>query len=81
MLEDGVRLTPISALKIEIPAENLVGYPDMENKGLKIMMNGLDGERCFTCSQYVGIARSAFEIATKYANLRVQFQKRLRDLI
>jgi len=63
----------------EIPAENLVGYPDMENKGIKIMMNGLDGERCFTCSQYVGIARTAFEIATKYANLRVQFQKRLRD--
>ncbi|MHA1266249.1 MAG: acyl-CoA dehydrogenase family protein [Candidatus Helarchaeota archaeon] len=63
----------------EVPAENLVGGPEMENKGLKIMMHGLDGERCFTCSQYVGIARTAFEIATKYANLRVQFQKRLRD--
>lgn len=63
----------------EVPAELLVGGPDMENKGLKIMMSGLDGERCFTCSQYVGIARTAFEIATKYANLRVQFQKRLRD--
>ncbi|MHA1279205.1 MAG: acyl-CoA dehydrogenase family protein [Candidatus Helarchaeota archaeon] len=63
----------------EVPAELIVGGSEMENKGLKIMMNGLDGERCFTCSQYVGIARTAFEIATKYANIRVQFQKRLRD--
>jgi alkylation response protein AidB-like acyl-CoA dehydrogenase len=63
----------------EIPAELLVGGPEMENKGLKIMMNGLDGERCFTCSQYVGISRSAFEIAIKYANRRIQFQKKLRD--
>ncbi|MHA1310672.1 MAG: acyl-CoA dehydrogenase family protein [Candidatus Helarchaeota archaeon] len=63
----------------EVPAENLVGGPEMENKGIKIMMYGLDGERCFTCSQYVGIARTAFEIATKFANIRVQFKKRLRD--
>ncbi|NVM53100.1 MAG: acyl-CoA dehydrogenase family protein [Candidatus Helarchaeota archaeon] len=63
----------------EVPVENLVGYPEMENKGLKIMFSGLDGERCFTCSQYIGIARTAFEIAMKYANLRVQFQKRLRE--
>ncbi|TFG04271.1 MAG: acyl-CoA dehydrogenase [Promethearchaeota archaeon] len=63
----------------EVLAENLVGGPEMENKGLRIMMSGLDGERCFTCSQYVGIARTAFEIATKYANLRIQFEKRLRD--
>ncbi|MHA1270065.1 MAG: acyl-CoA dehydrogenase family protein [Candidatus Helarchaeota archaeon] len=63
----------------EIPAENLVGGAEMENKGIKIMMNGLDGERCFTCSQYVGIARTAFEIATKYANKRVQFGKKLRE--
>ncbi|MHA1230762.1 MAG: acyl-CoA dehydrogenase family protein [Candidatus Helarchaeota archaeon] len=63
----------------EIPVENLVGGPEMENKGLKIMMYGLDGERCFTCSQYIGIARTAFEIATKYANLRVQFGKKLRE--
>jgi alkylation response protein AidB-like acyl-CoA dehydrogenase len=63
----------------EIPAENLVGGPEMENKGLKIMMSGLDGERCFTCSQYVGIARTAFEIAIKYADIRIQFEKKLRE--
>src|SRR5271157_1041917 len=63
----------------EIPADNLVGGPEMENKGVAIMMHGLDGERCFTCSEYVGIARTAFEIATKYANRREQFGKRLRE--
>ncbi|MHA1377124.1 MAG: acyl-CoA dehydrogenase family protein [Candidatus Helarchaeota archaeon] len=63
----------------EVPAENLVGGPEMENKGLKIMMYGLDGERCFTCSQYLGIARSAFEVAMKYTNLRRQFEKFIRE--
>ena len=63
----------------EVSAENLVGGPEMENKGLTIMMNGLDGERCFTCSQYVGIARTAFEIAIKYSNKRIQFGRKIRD--
>ncbi|MHA1728354.1 MAG: acyl-CoA dehydrogenase family protein [Promethearchaeota archaeon] len=63
----------------EVPAENMVGGPEMENKGIEIMMNGLDGERCFTCSQYIGIARSAFEIAVKYANQRIQFRKKIRE--
>jgi len=63
----------------EVPAENLVGGPPMENKGVKIMMSGLDGERCFTCSQYIGVSRTAFEIATKYANKRIQFEKKLRE--
>ncbi|HME55786.1 MAG TPA: acyl-CoA dehydrogenase family protein [Candidatus Lokiarchaeia archaeon] len=63
----------------ELPAENLIGGPEMENKGVAIMMHGLDGERCFTCSEYIGIARTAFEIATKYANRREQFGKKLRE--
>ncbi|MFX0132381.1 MAG: acyl-CoA dehydrogenase family protein [Candidatus Hodarchaeota archaeon] len=63
----------------EVSEENLVGGPDMENKGIRIMMSGLDGERCFTCSQYLGIARSAFEVAFKYANKRRQFDKFLRE--
>jgi len=63
----------------EIPAENLVGGPEMENKGIKIMMSGLDGERTFTCSQYIGMSRTAFEIATRYSNKRIQFEKKLRE--
>lgn len=64
----------------KVPAENLVGGPAMEHKGVKILMTGLDGERCFTCSQYVGGARSAFEIATRYANKRMQFGKKIHEL-
>lgn len=63
----------------EVSAENLLGGPEMENKGVKIMMSGLDGERCFTCSQYLGIARSAFEVSLKYTNKRVQFDKPIRE--
>jgi isovaleryl-CoA dehydrogenase len=63
----------------EIPAENLVGGPEMENKGVSILFSGLDGERCFTSSEYIGIARVAFEIATRYANRREQFGKKLRE--
>jgi alkylation response protein AidB-like acyl-CoA dehydrogenase len=38
-------------------------------------MFGLDGERTFTASQYLGLARSAFEVAYKYAHKRFQFKK------
>jgi len=64
----------------EANADELVGGPDMENKGIKIMMNGLDGERVFAASQYIGIARSAFEVAAKYSNIRKQFGRKLREL-
>ena len=63
----------------EIPAENLLGGPELENKGLTIMMQGLDGERCFCCSQYLGVSRSAFEVATKFADKRMQFKRKLRE--
>ncbi|NVM52769.1 MAG: acyl-CoA/acyl-ACP dehydrogenase [Candidatus Helarchaeota archaeon] len=59
----------------EVPVENLIGK---ENEGVKILMYGLDAERVFTGSQYLGISRSAFEIATKYSALRRQFGKEIR---
>jgi alkylation response protein AidB-like acyl-CoA dehydrogenase len=43
------------------------------------MMYGLDAERIFTGSQYLGISRSAFEVATKYSALRRQFGKEIRE--
>ncbi|GAB4321623.1 MAG: acyl-CoA dehydrogenase AcdA [Promethearchaeota archaeon] len=63
----------------EVPTDLLLGGPQMENRGYEIMMHGLDGERCFTCSQYLGVARSAFEIAARYANRRVQFRRPIRQ--
>jgi len=59
----------------EIPIENLIGR---ENEGVEIMLYGLDAERIFVGSQYLGISRSAFEVATKYSSLRKQFKKQLR---
>jgi alkylation response protein AidB-like acyl-CoA dehydrogenase len=59
----------------EIPIENLIGR---ENEGVEIMLYGLDAERIFVGSQYLGISRSAFEVATKYSALRKQFKKEIR---
>lgn len=50
-----------------------------ENKGFNILMSGLDGERVFAASQYMGIARSAFEIALKYSAERMQFKRAIRE--
>ncbi len=59
----------------EVPVENLIGK---ENEGVKIMLYGLDAERVFTGSQYLGISRSAFEVASKYSALRRQFGREIR---
>jgi alkylation response protein AidB-like acyl-CoA dehydrogenase len=59
----------------EVPIENLIGN---ENEGVRVMLYGLDAERVFVGSQYLGISRSAFEIASKYSSLRVQFKKELK---
>ncbi len=59
-----------------IPAANLLGK---ENRGIEVMLDGLDGERIGGTSGYVGCARSAYEIALKYAAERMQFRKPLRS--
>ena len=71
----GRRGMPNSYLKFNdcrVPAENLL---HRENEGLEVLIFGLDGERTFTASQYLGLARSAFEVAYKYSHLRQQFRK------
>jgi alkylation response protein AidB-like acyl-CoA dehydrogenase len=71
----GRRGMPNSHLKFtncKVPAENLLYR---ENEGIEVLMFGLDGERTFTASQYLGLARSAFEVAYKYAHKRQQFGK------
>ncbi|MFX1447086.1 MAG: acyl-CoA dehydrogenase family protein [Promethearchaeota archaeon] len=73
----GRRGMPNSHLKFnncEVPKENLL-YK--ENSGYDVLMFGLDGERTFTSSQYLGLARSALEVAYKYSHKRVQFKKPL----
>ena len=71
----GRRGMPNSHLRFKdckVPAANML---HRENEGLDVLLFGLDGERTFTASQYLGLARSAFEIAYKYAHKRVQFKK------
>ncbi|MGQ9723312.1 MAG: acyl-CoA dehydrogenase family protein [Candidatus Jordarchaeum sp.] len=59
-----------------IPRENLLGP---ENKGFQVLMHGLNDERAFAASQYIGVARSAFEIAAKYSAMRMQFKRAIRE--
>ncbi|UCD02031.1 MAG: acyl-CoA/acyl-ACP dehydrogenase [Promethearchaeota archaeon] len=71
----GRRGQPNSLLRFnncKVPVENVL-YK--ENEGVEVLMFGLDGERTFTASQYIGLARSAFEIAYRYAQRRQQFGK------
>jgi len=73
----GRRGMPNSHLRFnncKVPVENLL---HKENAGLEVLLFGLDGERTFTASQYLGLARSAFEVAYRYAHKRVQFGKPL----
>ena len=73
----GRRGMPNSHLRFnncKVPMENVL---HKENSGLDVLLFGLDGERTFTASQYLGLARSAFEVAYRYAHKRVQFKKPL----
>lgn len=55
-----------------VPKENvLLG----ENKGIQVLMNGLDRERITYSILPVGVAQGAFDVAIKYATERVQFGK------
>ncbi len=55
-----------------VPAANLIGEP---GQGYKIALSGLEGGRIGIASQSVGMARSAFEAALKYARERESFGK------
>ena len=55
-----------------VPAENLIGA---EGAGYKIALSGLEGGRIGIASQALGMARSAFEAALKYAREREAFGK------
>ena len=53
-----------------IPAENLIG---LEGQGYGIALGGLEGGRIGIASQSIGMARSAFDVAVKYAKERESF--------
>ena len=60
----------------EVPAENLVGR---ENRGVAVVMSGLDLERAIVAMINIGMAERALELALDYARTRKQFGKRIGD--
>lgn len=60
----------------EVPVENLVGEL---NKGVGVVMSGLDLERAVISPICVGMAERALELAIEYAKTREQFGKPISE--
>ncbi len=54
----------------EVPAANLLGE---QNKGVRVLMKGLDYERLVLCGGPLGIMAEALDVALAYARERKQF--------
>jgi isovaleryl-CoA dehydrogenase len=71
----GWRGSPTGELIFEdciVPKTHLLGR---ENKGVQVLMSGLNTERIGVAAMALGLARGAFEFALKYSKDRVQFGK------
>ncbi len=60
----------------KVPAGNLVGA---ENKGVAVVMSGLDLERAIVAMINLGMAERAFDLALDYAKTREQFGKKIGE--
>lgn len=59
-----------------VPVENVLGE---ENRGVKVMMSGLDIERVMVSALSLGIGEGAFREAVKYSKERSQFGKEIAN--
>lgn len=59
-----------------VPKENLLGE---ENKGVYVLMSGLDLERLVLAAGPVGIMQACCDIAFAYAHVRKQFSRRIGE--
>lgn len=57
-----------------VPVENIVGEV---NKGVYVLMSGLDYERCVLAAGPVGIMQACVDVAFSYAHERKQFEKKI----
>ena len=55
---------------VRVPAANLIGG---EDRGVKVVMSGLDIERVFFSGHVIALARRALDLSLDYAKTRVQF--------
>lgn len=60
----------------KVPVENLVGE---EDRGVKVVMSGLDLERSMISPICLGIAERALQLAIDYAKQRKQFNRPIAD--
>ncbi|KAK0662721.1 Acyl-CoA dehydrogenase [Lasiodiplodia hormozganensis] len=56
----------------EIPADTLIGE---ENKGFKVILHGMNAERCLLAGEALGLGYAALNRAAEYARERVVFQR------
>lgn len=56
--------------KYEIPASTLIGK---ENDGFKIILHGMNAERCLLAGEALGLGYAALERAAQYSNERIVF--------
>jgi isovaleryl-CoA dehydrogenase len=69
----GARSSPTGELIFEnciVPGENVLGQV---NRGVNVLMGGLDRERIVFSISPIGMAQAAFDLAFRYARERVQF--------
>lgn len=69
----GMRGSPTGELSFEdceVPAENLLGQ---ENKGVAVLMSGLDYERVVLAAGPLGIMQAALDVVLPYLHQREQF--------
>ena len=79
MVKMGFRGSQTAELVFEdckVPAENLVGG---ENRGVKVVMSGLDLERAMISPICLGIAERAFALALDYSKQRKQFGRSISE--
>lgn len=75
----GIRGSPTSELIFQdckVPAKNMLGA---ENKGVYVLMSGLDYERLVLASAPVGLMQAACDVAFEYAHARKQFNQRIGE--
>ena len=61
----------------KVPVDDLVGGPEAEGKGFKMIMQGMNAERILIAAEALGIGYAALRKAAVYANERIVFGRKI----